>query len=351
MRVCNESKKRNGSQLIIFSANLNFTLYFCDCSVILYTSIAFLYVFMADSTVTVQETVKKTTTTTIVKKPYSKEKPLGLLKISKDDIRELHRMFSEIIKSKDFTGNYGILTTIRFSDGLFAPMTDEHFEEALKDESEIIGIKIKLVVRQPPIPPNYLPPNYVQVNLVTAFPYTFEDDYDDESDSTLALLILSENDAKFSLVHPLISSVEENKARISHLEHLKDDITKYLENKRRFTNSFIDYSGWGLLPVFIVSTIAMSSVVIFQNKLSTAENFSVAGVSYAMGFFAWWIWRNAWLKHNHVIFKSEKPGLLSKIKGFITRNQSNIEAGLITICVTLVLGFLGWLFGIISIQL
>lgn len=304
---------------------------------------------MADNIVTVQETVKKTTT--IVKKPYSKEKPLGLLIISRDDIRELHRIFNETIKSKDFVGCYGILTTIRFSDGLFAPMTDEQFEEALKDESEIIGIKIKLVVRQPPIPPNCLPPGYVQVNAVSAFPYTFDGNYDDESDSTLALLILSENDAKFSLVHPLISSVEENKFLISHLEHLKDDITKYLENKRRFTNSFINYSGWGLLPVFIVSTIAMSSVLIFQNKLSTAENFSVAGVSYAIGFFVWWIWRNAWLNYNHVIFKSEKPSLLSKIKGFITRNQSNIEAGIITIVVTLVIGFLGWISGIISINL
>lgn len=275
------------------------------------------------ATVTVQKTVNKT----IVKKPYLKRKPLGLLKLSKSDIRKVYAMFSETVKSKEFS-NYCVLTTFRFVDGTYDALNESDFNEGMADPSDIIGIRFMLY-----------PVEKLGLKMLYSLEYNM----------TLApaSLILADNDAKFTVQR--LSGSEESNCSNLLLEHLQNNVINLLDDKQTFSNKFVSYRN-GMIITYLIAVFIFLFSAIQQTKVPDAiETFLLLISSIAIGFAVWFMWRYALLKYNHVVFKSEKPGIESAIRGFIERNRSTIEVSLITLVFSIIVTIIAWLLNLVHI--
>lgn len=292
--------------------------------------------------------------TTVLKKPIKKtplpkEKPLGLLKLSRDDLHNIYKMFCDVIRSKDFDNKYDVYTKFIFEDGAVNNITcyadGVLFEDILQLDSEITGIKMKIVMFQKPVNPIRVIPSNIDSFQV-----------DDELIPSVFTLILSESEAKLVIDTTKFYLVNDD-VIIRQIEDLKEKITNYLkENERkRVSNKFVN-SWYGYLIMFIIATIISSYIyiqqVLLQHKpLDLTEMYLLAIVSDAIGFGIGYGTQKMLINKNRVVFESKKPGIESSMRGFFVRNQSNIEAGIITIAVAVIIGILGWLGGIIQIHI
>jgi len=168
---------------------------------------------MADTATATTVTVQKS----IYKKPSTKTIPLGVLILSKDDLKEIHNKFTKTIQSDDFKQWFVVKTTFKFENDKECDATfklfhinneikwnDEGFENVI-DEPDIIGFDSKIV------PGNYSDDDsYIQVRL-----------------------ILSKNDAR--LIFRLIDGRNVEQQNL-HLEHLMKDVTEYLNKRRKFSS-------------------------------------------------------------------------------------------------------------------
>jgi hypothetical protein len=174
---------------------------------------------MADTATATTVTVQKS----IYKKPSTKTIPLGVLILSKDDLKEIHNKFTKTIQSDDFKQWFVVKTTFKFENDKECDATfklfhinneikwnDEGFENAYS-EPDIIGFDSKIV------PGNYSDDDsYIQVRLT-----------------------LSKNDAR--LIFRLIDGRNVEQQNL-HLEHLVEDVTRYLNKKQKFTSKLFKRS-------------------------------------------------------------------------------------------------------------